>query len=109
MTATVAKADHIYEGESFYGGWWLSGQRAGDIVLGDGSGSGLSLGSTERYCKRRGSGYNTMRAYIASNPNGVSWYVDEICNDGYVRVCVASRSGNEACSTFRDYNWIPFN
>jgi len=106
--SSSVSADHLYEGEVFYGGWWLSGSRQGDIVLGDGNGFGLSLGSTERYCVTPGTSYSTMRRYIRSEPSGVSWFVDEICNDGYVRVCVYARDGRRGCSTYVDYGWIRF-
>jgi hypothetical protein len=107
--ATVpAQANHIYEGDSFLGGWALSDRRQGDMIVGDGNGSGLSLGSTERFCGRQGASYSKMRSYINSNYSngGLSWYVDEICNDGYVRICVYSASGNQACSTFEDWGWV---
>jgi hypothetical protein len=102
-----AQADHIYEGDYFSGGWFLSNQRQGDIILGNGNGRGLSLGSTERYCNQPGSGYSTMRRYIESNyPDQVSWFVDRICTDGYVRVCVYAYWGDLACSTFADFGWV---
>lgn len=109
MFAFPVHADHLVEGDSFYGNWWLSGQTQGDMVLGDGNGYGLVLGTTPRYCVRRGKSYSVMRSFIRDNyPDGVSWYVDEVCRDGYVRVCVFSYSGAKACSTYVDYGWRRF-
>lgn len=108
MAPLAANADHIWEGDSFYGGWWLSDRVQGNMVLGDGQGSGLDLRSTEWYCDTPGSNYSTMRKFIASNRGGISWYVDEICSDGYVRICVYADWGDEACSTYLDYGWRPF-
>ncbi len=104
LAPIVANADHIYEGASFYGGYWVSGQVSGNIILGDGNGSGLDLRSTERYCGTRGTGYSTMQRYIRSNYQ-LSWFVDEICSDGYVRVCVYADWGDVACSTYADFGW----
>lgn len=104
-----AQAQEMYPGDSYYGGWELSNRRQGDMVLGDGSGTGLDLGTTERYCGRPGSKYSVVRKYIASNyPNSVSWFVDDVCNDGYVRICVYSERGNMACSSFVNQGWVSF-
>jgi hypothetical protein len=103
-----AQADHIHEGDSFYGGWSMSNRTQGNMVIGDGNGWGLSLGTTERYCGRPGVGYSKMRNFIKSNyPDWVSWYVDEVCDDGYVRICVYSAGGSQACSTYVDWGWVP--
>ncbi len=108
MTTLSAVADHIYEGESFYGGWELFSSAQGDITLGDGDGSGLELYSTPGWCIRRGSSYSTMRSYIQSNNGWVEWYIDEICTQGHVRICVYDAWGNVACSTFIERGWVPF-
>lgn len=106
LAPTIAAADHIYEGQSFYGGWSVSNSVQGNIILGDGNGWGLDLRSTERYCKKRGTGYSTMQRYIRSTyGDNLSWFVDEICSDGYVRVCVYADWGDMACSTYADYGW----
>jgi hypothetical protein len=106
LNAQMASADHLYEGDAFYGDWSVSNSVMGNIRLGDGGGWMLDLRSTERWCAKRGTGYSTMQSYIRSNyPDGVSWFVDAICNDGYVRICVYSARGNIACSTYADYGW----
>ncbi|MFN3693118.1 MAG: hypothetical protein ACK4SL_03445 [Candidatus Paceibacteria bacterium] len=105
-TTQVATADHLAEGDFFYGDWNVGYERQGDIDLGDGGGYFLDLRSTTRYCGRPGASYSKMNRYIRSNyPDPVRWYVDEVCDDGYVRICVYSAGGNVACSTYADYGW----
>jgi hypothetical protein len=105
-TMQTALASSVYEGQSFYGEWDTSYERQGDIDLGDGSGWYLDLRSTPLYCVQRGSSYSTMNRYIRSNyPENVSWFVDEVCSDGYVRICVYASWGDVACSTYREFGW----
>jgi len=110
LPISAASADHIREGDAFFGGWIYDNNRGGSeyLLLGNGDGSGLELRGTSRFCVRSGASYATMRRYIGSQRGFVSWFVDEICNDGYVRVCVYSVSGRQACSTYRDYGWKRF-
>ncbi len=103
----AAYADHLHEGDSFVGGWQFYNSNPGNIKIGDGNGWALDLRGTDRYCVSPGAGYSTMTSYISSNyPSHVSWFVDEICTDGYVRICVYSGSGNLACSTYWDNGWV---
>ncbi len=109
--AVSASAGHIRIGQDFQGGWIFDNNSGGSeyLLLGDNNGWGLELRGSERFCGKRGASYQTMRNYIASNyPEPVFWYVDDICNDGYVRVCVESGSGRTACSTYRDRGWKRF-
>ncbi|MFT7507175.1 MAG: hypothetical protein ACI92I_000315 [Acidimicrobiales bacterium] len=103
----TANAAGLYEGQSFSGGWNLTYNRQGDIDIGDSSdGTFLDLRSTSRYCVHKGAGYSTMNRYIRSNyPDNVRWSVDEICNDGYVRICVSASWGAVACSTYSNHGW----
>lgn len=105
-----ARAEHLWEGDSFYGGWDIPNMRSGSILLGSGDGSGLLLTGTSSYCVSRGSSYSTMNDFIDSNYNtgGVSWFVDEICTNGYVRICVYSNWGDISCSTYIEDGWVRF-
>ncbi len=107
--ANPAKAEWLYEGQAFYGGWAIPNIYRGEMVVGNGMGLGLSVGGTDRFCGTPGAAYSTMARYIDSNyPMPVSWFVDEICNDGYVRICVYSNRGAMACSTYVYYGIVPF-
>jgi hypothetical protein len=111
MFASTAYADHIYEGQTFYGGWIVDNNRGGSeyMLLGNGNGRGLELRGSDRFCVRSGASYATMRSRVKSNRHGVKWWVDEICSrDSHVRVCVESSRGSVSCSTYRDRGWVRF-
>lgn len=103
--ASASAADHIYEGQAFYGDWEVFG--GGSVYLGDGAGFALDIEGTSMYCDQPGSSYSRMNEYIQSNwPDPVSWFVDEICSQGVVRLCVHSSWGAVACSSYLDYGWV---
>jgi hypothetical protein len=111
MFAGSTFANHVSEGQSFTGGWKAYNNQGGSeyLLLGNGDGRGLELRGSERYCVRTGSSYKKMRSYIKSNyPKHVYWYVDQVCNDNHVRVCVENRAGRIACSTYRNKGWRDF-
>ena len=97
---------------AFWGQWEYNGDGQEYVVLGDSStGYGRALGGTSRYCGSPGASYANMRQVLDNNGhNGqeIYWWVDQTCNDGYVRVCVQNSSNQWACSTYADYGWIRY-
>lgn len=95
---------------SYYGGWYYNDD-PGDgyevLALGDSSdGTYRYLRGTSRYCGRPGASYATMRRVLnRSGDDGISWWVNHSCDDGYVRVCVENWRGESACSTYWDGGW----
>ena len=88
-----------------YVGFWEYG--SGYALLGDNNdGSYLYLGTTGRYCVTPGDSYSRMNRILAQNgQNDIYWWVDEWCNDGYVRICIENVRGSVGCSTYVDLGW----
>lgn len=91
-----------------YDGDWLYNSYNGEYMeLGDNAdGSYLALYGTSAYCGSPGASYNTMhRVLDNARDSQISWWVDNKCRDGYVRICVENWQGQWACSTYQSDGW----
>jgi hypothetical protein len=82
------------------------------VYLGDDSGEMLYLRGTTWYCGAPGDSYSYVRSVLLNNGQDgqkITWWFDETCTKGYVRVCVQNRMGQTACSTYINKGWVPKN
>jgi len=93
---------------AFVGGWYYDNNAGGLEVLHLGDSSDdtyLVLRGTDRYCSRPGVSYATVRNLLNSVGGPVNWWIDNECDDGYLRICVSDSQGWDACSTYANGGW----
>lgn len=93
----------------YEGGWYVRNNPGGReiLYLGDNSDNTYrALRGTSRYCVRPGASYARIRQVLNNEYDQIGWWEDEICRDGYVRICVQNSRGQSACSTYEDNGWV---